>query len=190
MSNLVSLKEYKAYKEISSTDHDVQLQAYLTSVSDFIKSHCSRTIVDYVNQEKTEYINGVTDNLFIFQEFPVINITSVEGSVDGGATYTVMTEFTDYIYDLENYMLSSVGSSFISTSGAIPSPVSMKVIYTGGYYECPSDLKLVVVDLVNSMSQNRLGSATKNLKGGTLQQLSYKVLPEYMKTILANYRVM
>jgi len=190
MADLISLTEYKQFKEISSTDHDVQHQAYITAVSEFVKSYCSRSFIDRYFIAKTEYIDGTINNLVLPKEFPLAEVVSVEASLDGGQTYTTLTEFTDYIVDEENSTISSVESFFITDRNAIRSPKSLKIVYKGGYSATPQDIKLAVLDLVSNMSQNRLGSATKNLKGATLQQLSYRSLPEHIKTILSAYRVM
>jgi hypothetical protein len=93
---LVTRAEYKAYMGISSTSSDAAIDALIPKVSELVKTICRRTFIDYVDDAKIEYSEGGTDAIEL-SEYPVLSVSSVEYSTDFGATYTTLTEYTNYV---------------------------------------------------------------------------------------------
>ena len=81
---LVTKEEYKAYVGITSTNSDDELTAIIPKVSEYVKTYCRRTFVDYVNDSKTETTNAGYGPSIIPKEYPLISVSSVDYSSDYG----------------------------------------------------------------------------------------------------------
>ncbi len=92
---LVTRAEYKAYAGLVSPNEDTKIDSLIPKVSDFIKTLCRRTFIDYVNDNKVEYHEGGSA-IIVPEEYPVLSIGSLEYSTDYGNTYTTLVEYTDY----------------------------------------------------------------------------------------------
>lgn len=187
MANLISLSEFKKYKGITSTTQDGKLTELISSVSEFIKSYCGRTFIDYSETAKVEYFDGSSNYEVYLSEFPIISVSSVETSTDGGVTYTALTENTDYFVDNErDTILTNDGNYFVSSSIAFK---SLKVTYTGGFVLVPEELKLACAELIDKYREEGFAS-NKNLKGAAISNQEYKAIPSYIKAILDMHRVL
>lgn len=148
---LVSLDEFKAYKNVTNSERDSSILIMIEAASDLAKTYCRRDFVDYYDTDKTEYFNGNEYEVLFLSEFPVESVTKVSTSLDG-TTYTEITAGTDYYV---NFRYDSVNTldGLPFTSGAVPADISVKVEYKGGYEVVPSDLKIAVMDLVEYYRQ-------------------------------------
>jgi hypothetical protein len=173
MTDLIDLDCYKEYKNIKSTDRDGKLQSLITQISALVENYCNRKFITYSNAQtaKVEWHDGKT-NLVYLNEFPVISVTSVTTSDDGGVTTTTLTEGasdkTGYFVDLEEGTVFTQVSvnNFIDTYDVAYK--SLEITYLAGYTvdTLPEDLKLAVQDLVHYYEENEnvpslgLGGAT------------------------------
>lgn len=182
-ANLVTLAEYKAYAGITSTNQDAQINSIIPKVSQLIKTICRRTFVDYVNDSKEEIYSGGWDKIFL-KEYPILSISSVETSVDYGATYTELVEFTDYVLDAEDGTLAAIIPPF-------PKMVNgYKITYTAGYESLPEDLKLAVLDLVTYYIKNDASIHSPKAPGTNSVQIEYITtsnLPAHIRRVLYLY---
>lgn len=191
MQDLVTIDEFKQYKKINSTEHDDRLDLIIKSVSAYIKSYCNRTFNDYVFETKTEYINGRDKEFIYLQEFPVLTLTSVHTSIDGGVSYTELVLDTDVFINHDTGELLTADELPFVTLGT--GHKSVKVVYTGGYNEIPQDLKLACFDLVDYYRDN--GYVPKKQVGpNTVENSGYKQssatnLPPHIKRVLDLHRV-
>ena len=165
---LVTRNEYKTYIGINGTEQDSSIDSLVSKISELVKNYCRRTFVDYVNEIKTEYFNGDIQRIYL-QEYPVIQVLSVENSVDYGQNYTDLVEYTDYALDKET-------DSIVTLSSTLKFPYYIngyKVNYYGGYEVVPEDLKLAIFDLITYYLKN--DAVIKNLRVPTTQvmQLEY-----------------
>lgn len=187
---LVSLDEFKAYKKITKDEDDPKLLLILRAASQLAKTYCRRTFVDYVDTDKVEYFDGDTDEILFLSEFPIISITSVEVSADG-ATYTTITQDTDYFID---YTLDAIrtADNLSFTVGSLPSFKSVKVTYKGGYTEVPEDLKLAVMDLAEYYRQEEY-TPRKSFQSSTIENIGFRAggkssLPAHIKRVFEMYK--
>ena len=165
---LVTRKEYKDYIGINGTEQDDTIDSLIVSVSELVKSYCRRTFVDYVDDIRTEYFNGGLQRVYL-AEYPVIQLLSVEQSIDYGQSYTELTEFTDYALDKETDSLVTLDST-----EKFPYYINGYIVsYFGGYETIPEDLKLAIFDLISYYLKN--DAVVKNLRVPTTQvmQLEY-----------------
>jgi len=164
---LVTRNEYKTYIGINGTEQDSTIDSLITKISELVKNYCRRTFVDYVDEIKTEYFNGDIQRVYL-QEYPVIQVLSVELSTNYGQDYEDLVEFTDYALDKESDSIVALSS--------IKFPYYIngyKVNYYGGFEAIPEDLKLAIFDLITYYLKN--DAVIKNLRVPTTQvmQLEY-----------------
>jgi hypothetical protein len=147
MTNLITIDEFKTYKGIKSESDDPILSLLIGSVSAFTKEYLARDLIEYSSTDKIEYFNAIDYVDYMPEEFPLISVTEVAVSVDGGVTFTALVENTDFFVDSQMDMIISntVYNGF--TSGTIRHK-SGRLTYKGGYVNTPLDLKLAVMDLV------------------------------------------
>lgn len=182
---LVTKEEYKAYVGITSTNSDDELTAIIPKVSEYVKTYCRRTFVDYVNDSKTETTNAGYGPSIIPKEYPLISVSSVDYSSDYGQTYTSLVEFTDYVVDVEAGLITSV-------TGDFPSLINgYQITYTAGYEVIPEDLKLAVLDLVTYYVKNDMAVHSPKAPGTNSVQVEYitsAALPAHIRRVLDLYK--
>ena len=181
-TNLVTKAEYKAYLGITSANSDIEIDFLIPKVSDFVKTYCRRTFVDYFDESKTEVFDGGFKEIYL-KETPVVNITSVARSADFGKTYVPLVKFTDWVQK---------GDSIISLEpkGFEELINGYKVVYFAGYEVVPGDLKLAVLDLVEYYSKNNGAVHSNRDINPNTTQVSYIAtsnLPSHIKRILDQY---
>lgn len=181
---LVTKAEYKAYAGITSINSDTIIDTLIPKVSALVKTICRRTFVDYVNDSKTEVFNGGCPFLSL-DEAPLIAISSFEYSSDYGATYTTLTEYTDYVYDsFEKVVRPVLTTEFARLINGY------KVTYTAGYESIPEELKLAVMDLITYYIKNDAAIHSNKAPGTNTVQIEYVTttnLPAHIKRILDQY---
>lgn len=183
-ANLITLAEYKAYKELVTTKQDALITTLLPKVSAFIKTYCRRTFVDYASTPKLEEFNGGTVK-FILDEEPVIQVLNVQRSADHGQTWTDMARYTDYYLEVNTkYPVT------LSTEAIFPREFRYLVTYTGGYTEVPEDLKLAALDLIAYYIKNDAAVHSNKAPGTNSVQIEYMSdakLPANIKRVLDQY---
>lgn len=181
--NLITKAEYKAYKGINSTTQDSSIDSIIPKVSAFIKNICKRTFVDYVDEPKTEVFKG--GQFLLPSEAPVIQILSLEYSEDYGNTYTELTEYTDFVLDVEEEKIVPVGVS------EFPKFINgYKLSYLAGYETLPEDLKVAAMDLVEYYLRNDGAVHSPKAPGTNSVQIEYistTNLPAHIKRVLDLY---
>ena len=182
---LITKKEYKDYVGISSTNSDTIIDAIIPNVSQFVKSYCRRTFIDYVNDSKVETTSGGYGDRIHLQEYPLISVSSVDYSEDYGQTYTSFVEYTDYAVDVETGEIVSLLGDFTKLINGY------QITYTAGYEEVPEDLKLAVMDLVTYYIKNDMAVHSPKAPGTNSVQVEYittSALPAHIRRVLDMYR--
>lgn len=183
-ANLVTLAEVKTYATISSTNSDSIINQLIPQISEYVKTYCNRTFIDYVDDAKIEIASGGNTYL-ILKESPTISISSVEFSNDYGVTYTSLISGTDYILDLEKDRLQVLGRSEFPSG-----PNAYKITYNAGYTTIPSDLKLAVLDLIlyymkSDMSIKSAANPGRNTMA--IEYITKSQLPSHISRVLDFY---
>lgn len=148
VNNLVTKAEYKTYVGINSTNQDTEIDSIIPKVSALVKAYCRRTFIDHYSDPKSERFNGGV-NKFLLQEYPLVNLYSVEYSSDYGQNYTLLSDYVDFAPDLVEGCVHSLKPNGFeyAVNGYI-------VTYSAGYSTLPVDLKLAVFDLVTYYRKN------------------------------------
>lgn len=198
MTDLISLDDYKEYKNINSTARDGYYQTIITAVSALIENYCNRKFLDHAvsGSYVVEWFDGKTSKVYL-KEFPVIEVVSVAISSDGGVTQEVLTEgasdLTGYFVDLEEgSVFTQLSCKKFITSYNIEYR-SLEITYRAGYEDLdnlPADLKLCVLDLVHYYVKDEK-EPTKSLLGATIDNpLPYVAnsFPPHIRRVLDLYR--
>jgi hypothetical protein len=183
-TELVTLAEYKAYANISSTNQDAAIRNIIPKVSALAKNYCRRTFNDYVDEAKVEVFTG--GNYLLLSEYPVLAVGSVESSADYGKTYTALTEFTDFVLDVEEGTIKPLNTTKVFT----PLINGYKVTYTAGYEVLPEDLKIAVMDLVTYYLKNDMAVKSQRDAGSNTVQIEYitkNTLPSHIARVFDLY---
>lgn len=195
MTDLVELEDYKEYKNITSTEEDTRRQILITQVSSLVENYCNRTFLDYASSPGvTQYFSALNTEVWL-SHFPVIAVTYLGVSADGGKTYTELSEddsggdgFFVY-YDSGKISTQKWGIPFLYS---VQHPYkSLKITYTAGYTEIPEDLKLAVFDLIHYYEHEEQ-TISKALNAATLENPApYNNInfPPHIVRILNQYRV-
>lgn len=182
--NLITKAEYKAYAGIKSVNEDAEIDSLIPKVSQFVKTFCRRSFIDYYDEALVERTSGGFDKI-ILKETPVVQVLAVEKSTDYGQTYVSLTEYTDWVLDAEDGTITS-----LSTSGFEKLINGYQVTYTAGFETVPEDLKLAIMDLVTYYRQND-GAVHSNKAPGTntvqIEYVSTTNLPAHIKRVLDQY---
>ena len=191
MADLITLAEYKEAEGIASPKEDLRLASLVPSVSQLVKTYCGNSIIDYYSTNKVETFN-IDWNTHIVQltESPVNTIVSVEKRDSVTDSYTTVPT-TDYYLDESTdsvlYVTGSTYKNWPRGAGAV------KVTYTAGYSECPSDLKLAVVDLITYYLKDE-HKERRTLGGASIQNQSTSsvrdsvAFPDHIKRVLDMYK--
>ena len=180
---LITKAEYKAYAGISSTNSDAQLDILIPKVSNLVKQICRRTFLDYVSDPKVEYFEEGTST-YVPLETPILQILSLEQSVDYGNTYTTLTAYEDYAYSIQTETVRSLNKDFTKAVNGY------RLTYTAGYETLPEDLKLAVLDLVGYYLKNDMAIHSPKAPGTNSVQIEYVIttnLPAHIKRVLDLY---
>lgn len=194
--NLITIDDFKTYKKINSQESDPAISLLIGSVSNFIKEYTNRTFIDHSEADKIEYFNATSYPEYLPLEFPLINVTEVATSIDGGVTYVVLVENTDYFVDLQTDRI--ISNTTTKSSNFLSTPIfhnSGRITYTGGYSidELPLDLKLATMDFVNYYRKEEY-TMSKALQGASVENpviiIKGAQLPAHIKRVLDLYRVL
>jgi hypothetical protein len=190
MTNLITIDHFKQYKGIKSENDDPIISLLIGAVSTFIKEYTNRNFIDYAHTSKVEYFDATSYGEYLPNEFPLIEVSELAVSVDGGVTYTVLVEDTDYFVDLDaDRIINNTGFTGFTT-GTIKHK-SGKITYKGGYTKTPQDVQLAVMDLVEYYRKEEF-SPSKALQGASVEnpvimELGSR-LPPHIKRTLDLYR--
>lgn len=186
---LATLAQFKTYKRIAPTNdaEDAVITQLLEASSEYIKEYCQRTFIDHFDEELIEYHDGSEDNRVYVKEYPIVDLI-FEYSNDGGATYTLATEFTDYFK----------GGDYITSGTTVPlyNPIvshnAIKLTFTAGFEEIPADLNQATMDLTEYFRKTEYNP--KSSLGTNMVEHSNKdgaditKLPAHIFRVLSNYR--
>ena len=181
--DLFTRQEYKSYKGITSANSDGQIDSLIPKVSQFTKTYCKRTFVDYASDPLVEYNPGGFDRI-VLSEIPVISVASVQRSIDYGKTYTTLTKYTDWVLD---------GNDIVSLhpSGKFEQLIrGYKITYFAGYESVPEDLKVACMDLLTYYKDNEGSIKSTKAAGTNTTQIEYiqtSSLPAHIRRVFDLY---
>lgn len=187
MKDLITLEEYKTYKGIKSSDEDNKILQIISNVSALVKHMCNRNLVDNFEDPLVEIHDGCFSTIYL-AEAPVNNVASIEYSEDGGETYNT----------LDTYYVNTQDSS-ITTGTVYPfvtSPLTVngvKVTYTGGFQDCPEDLKIACFDIVEYYREEEY-IPKKVMSGATSDNEVFRLMrserfPIHIQRVINLYRM-
>lgn len=182
--SLTSRSNVKAFKNVSGTAHDSEIDRLILAVDKFINQYCNRTIEQATVTEYHSLRAGQA--VFLLKNPPVASITSLyddpERSYGSG---TLLTNNTDYV--LEDEDAGIVRFDEWATSGGIR---NIKVVYVGGFSSVPADLAQAAIELVwlarDKGDKALLGLQSKSIADGSVSVFRND-WPAGVKEILDRY---
>ena len=188
---LVSLDEYKTYKGIKNAEEDDTILQIIGNVSEFVKTYCNRTFIDYYLENKTEY-KSADYNVIYPDEFPIRSITSLGISNDGGISYTNLVEGENYFIDREDDSIKTKTSDTTKFSSSSYNVNNVKIIYKGGYEDTPEDVKIACFDLIEFYREAEY-IPKRVMSGATQDNQAFRLmyttnLPAHIKRVLDMHR--
>lgn len=194
MANLTTLQDYKTAEGLQSAKEDLRIESLIPAVSQLVKTYCGNSLIDYYIENKTEFFNiNWETNVVQLTESPVNTIVSVHERSGLDQAYV---ELTTGNYE---YYLDEATDSLLRTSGGSSyrkwpqGPGAVKVVYTAGYSEVPSDLKLAVHDLItyylkdeHKERQTLAGASQQN--ASTTSMKNSVAFPDHIKRVLDLYK--
>lgn len=197
--DLITLEEYKEYRNLTNPDKDGKRLLLIKLCSKLIKNYCNRSFIDYVSTDKVEYFDARTDKV-VLNETPLISVTHVKTSDDGGVTQTTLTadsaDKDGYFVDLQNDTIYSQVEGYDFLTYVDHPHKSLEVSYKAGFVddegnpECPIDLKLAMFDLVQYYEDNEK-QLQKSIASASVDNPAPVVssdFPAHIKRILDLYR--
>ena len=189
--DLITLEEYKTYKGVKTTDDDGRILQIIAHVSALVKHFCNRSFIDYYSTDKVEYHDSRFSTLYL-RELPLISITTVEYSTDGGQTYEVLVDGENYIIDQYNDTITT-GSTAVPFASEGLTTNGMKVTYKGGFLDCPEDLKICSFDIVDYYRSEQY-IPKKVMSGATSDNEVFRLMrserfPIHIQRVLNLYRI-
>ena len=186
--DLITLSEYKSLKAVQGTNLDGRLTPLISSVSSLIKSYIGKTLVDFVETDKTDVIYETWQRKALeVQEKPIISISSI--TIDDE---TVESEVRPQLDDI----VRSDGDNW-------PSGTRITVVYRGGYFttndegekeaKVPADLLLAVADLVKYYFDEEWKEA-RSFQGVSQEAVATSTIrndpgfPDHIRRVLDLYR--
>lgn len=197
MTDLITLSDYKEFKNITSTTKDGKFQSIITQASALVENYCARTFLDYASSPGvTEWFDSRCEMVFL-KHYPLIQVNSVSVSADGGLTQDALTQddpdYLGFYVDLEEGAVRTqrTGVKFLSSYNT---PYrSLEINYLAGYADrdaLPPDLKMAIMDIVYYIDSNQ-EKPTQTLMGATLENpLPYiaNSFPPHIRRVLDLYR--
>jgi len=186
---ILTLNTYKEIKNITSTDRDIMITQAIKAVNSYIPTYCSRDFTEYFATDKTEYFDGATYDEIYPDVYPIVSVTSLKTSADGGETYaTTLAEFTDFVIDIKNSRIVSTYDYFVEANIPIN---SVELIYKGGYEKVPEDLIMAAAHLVEYFLEEQY-TPKKAFSGVSVENITVldgsAKLPAHIKRVLELYR--
>ena len=194
MADLVTISDYKDAEGIVSPKEDLRISSLIPSVSQLVKTYCGNSIVDFVSSDKTEDFDIYWDTFAVqLTESPVNAIVSVQERSGYDQSYATLTTGA-YEFYLDKRTDSVIRTNESGTRLNWKHGVgAVKVTYTAGYSETPSDLKLAVFDLVTyylkdeHKERRTLGGASIQNQSSTTQRDNV-AFPDHIKRVLDLYK--
>lgn len=183
-ASLVTLAEVKTYAGLTSPNQDATINQLIPQVSEYVKTYCNRTFVDYVNDAKIDIVNGGFPYIYL-DETPTLVVQSVEFTRDYGVTYTTLVDLTNYVLDAQHDRIQVLQATIF------PLQINgYKITYTAGYEVLPLDLKLAVLDLImyylkSDMAVKSNASPGKN--SVAVEYITSAALPAHISRVLDFY---
>jgi hypothetical protein len=185
---ILDLSTYKDYQNISSDTNDTKIIKTIGAVNEFICSYCNRTFVDYFATDKTEYFDA-TESEYYPAEFPIVSIESVKYSSENDGVYdTTLTEYIDYVTDIKNSRIVSIGYQFAYPTISINSG---ELTYKAGLENYPEDIVQSAVMLVEYYMEEAY-TPRKSLAGASVDSMIQPDLtarlPQHIRRVLEHHR--
>ncbi len=198
---LITLSDYKTAEGIQSTKDDTKLELLIDSVTQLVKTYCGSSITDFYstatlpsyNNIKTETISiNWATNIVQLTECPIVLVHSVRERDSLSSSYKTLVANTDYYIETGTdsiYRVTSSGTAQNWETG----PGAVEVNYNAGYADCPSDLKLAVIDLITYYHKDE-HKARQTIAGASIQNQSSSsqrnnvAFPDHIKRVLDLYK--
>lgn len=174
-----TLADYKLYKKLTKTENDAQYQLIIDSVNSLFQMTLGRELTQYYTTPKVEYVSTIKNQkIILLTEFPIKEITLVEMKYQDSEDYQTVTDY--YL----NPVAGSIHAKYYWPCGTN----SVRVTYTAGYAEVPSDLKLAALDMVHYYIKEEYIENRQIGNAQMISSVSKDQWPKHIARVLDMYR--
>jgi hypothetical protein len=181
MAAILNLNEYKTFLGLQSTNNDVQYEAYIEAVNEYISQYCNRAFYTTDQEQALNFSVKPGDELqpIFLPEFNLLDGFTFTNNVSA----LPLVEYTDFYYDERANTLVPI----------TPYPVgknSLTLLGTLGFSIIPLDLKLAATELVNNYFKREGAKKASNATTPTVfDSIEGGQLPQHIKRILIHYTI-
>lgn len=176
---LTTLTKAKTHLGVSGTDDDVLLERIINAVTDYIEGECGRRFKETVYTQ--ELYDGDDFGRWLFlKNFPVIELTKIEHTTNGGETWKEDIEGRDF----EKYENDGAIYFYTKYSGKR----NYRITYRAGYTTIPYDLEMLCIRLVARLYEKRRSEGKKSESLGPASIDWGEFLGEEDRKILNKYK--
>lgn len=182
---LISLEDAKGFLGITDTSKDIILTVYINGISDFIQGDGETFLAkDYVEK----YHGTGTQNL-ILDHKPINSVTSILSSGNDLTDYEIIKNQGVLYRDYGWVMSGSTNPMMHDRINEVYKTIEVE--YNAGYSKIPSDLAMLVFEMLDIKYQNNRANGLKSYKisdvSKTWKDVTEMLSPDY-KTILFKYK--
>ena len=174
-TDLTTLATLKSYVTQGSND-DVMLQRLLSAASKAIANYINR---DIVSLSYTDILDGSGGCVVSLSNTPISAVASV--TINGNSIPVGSVTTTGYYFTSSQIILN--GYNFCRGKS------NVVISYTAGYATVPNDIEQACIGTVQFWLGDRMrnGEVSRSMGGQTIT-FSQKDMPEWIKTILMQYK--
>ncbi len=182
--SLTTLQNVKAFKDVTGTTHDSELQRLILAVDKFVENYCGRKLEQAT---MTEYYSPHTGQThLLLQRYPVSSITALyDDPLRSYGDDTLIAADQYGLEDAEGGILRLYDAEF---TGGIR---TVKVVYVGGYNPIPGDLEQAAIELCwlarDKGDKALLGLQSKSIADGSVTTFKMD-WPAGVEDTLKSYR--
>jgi len=178
--SLISLKDMKSQFGIegANKDQDDIIASIIDGVSAIIESYCNKNII---SRTYTEYYDGKGGSFLYTKQYPIASITSIHDDSDWVWSTDTLIPSGDYMIKDNRILFRNITLGDASNN--------IKIVYTAGYTDTPSDIKQVCISEVikRYKHKNDPDIVSKSLADGSISY-SIKSLMDETKMVLNKYK--
>jgi len=177
LPGITTVDSAKKFLNITDTNSDSILADLVSGISKQIETDCNRV---FSKKDYTEYYDGEGSDSLPLRQYPINSITSIHDDIGRDYGASSLIDADDYAFDAESGI---VKFDYPLACGKN----NVKVVYSGGYENIPSDLELAANYLV-AAEFKRSRTEVNTPEGQEAKERNIESLEKKAEKIIDKYR--